>query len=353
MPRQLIMKQKKPKGGQVWYPLQLNLVPKPTPGPNELIVKIEAAAMNHREIFQRQNLYPKVSFRAPLMSDGCGVVVEEGPGCKTGLMNKRVVMTVCRGWKSSPEGPEDWENFDTVGGTEPHYHLGMAQDYLLVHEDEVEIAPEHLSPLEAAALPGCGITAWRALMIKSGNAQPGRNILITGIGGGAALQTMQMALAIGCNVYVTSGSEEKLEKAKALGAKGGVSYKSPGWPDALSKLLPADRPYIDAVIDSAGGDIVIKSVNILKPGGIIAMYGMTLAPILDYPMQAIFKNIELRGSTLGSRTEFHDMVNFIKEKEIKPIISRSVQGLDCVDAIDGLMEDMKTGIHFGKLVVEI
>ncbi|KAJ5233151.1 hypothetical protein N7468_006107 [Penicillium chermesinum] len=341
MPRQLIMKQKKPKGGQVWYPLQLNLVPKPTPGPNELVVKIEAAALNHREIFQRQNLYPKVSFRAPMMSDGCGTVIEEGPGCQTGLLNKRVIMTVCRGWKTSQEGPEDWENFDTVGGTEPHYHLGMAQDYLLVHEDEVEPAPEHLTSIEAAALPGCGITAWRALMTKSGNALPGRNILITGIGGGAALQTMQMALAIGCNVYVTSGSEEKLEKAKALGAK------------ALSKLLPADRPYIDAVIDSAGGDIVIKSVNILKPGGIITMYGMTLAPILDWPMQAIFKNIELRGSTLGSRTEFHDMVNFIKEKKITPIISRTVQGLDCVDAIDGLMDDMKTGVHFGKLVVEI
>ena len=353
MPRQLILKEKKPKGGQIYYPLKLNLVAKPEPGPNELLVKIEAAALNHREIFIRQNMYPQISFRAPLMSDGCGTVVEQGPDCTTSLLNKRVVMTVCRGWDTSPDGPEDWTKFATVGGTEPHYHLGMAQDYLIVHESEVEPCPDHLSSVEGAALPGCGITAWRALMVKSGNALPGRNILVTGIGGGVALQTLQMALVVGCNVYVTSGTEEKIEKAKKLGARGGVVYKSTQWADDLWKILPADRPYLDAVIDGAGGDIVIKAMSILKPGGIIAIYGMTLAPIMDWPMQAVFKNIELKGSTLGNRTEFHDMVKFIKDNEIKPIISRSVQGLDCVEAIDGLMEDMKNGVHFGKLVVEL
>lgn len=133
-----------------------------------------------------------------------------------------------------------------------------------MHEDEVEEAPAHLSSAEAAALPLTGLTGWRAFVSKSGNAEKGRNILITGIGGGVALNVLQFVVAMGANGYVTSGNQEKIEKAKKMGAKGGVSYKSEGWEKELKGMLPKDRPFVDAIIDGAGGDVVSKAVKLLK-----------------------------------------------------------------------------------------
>lgn len=352
MPHSLTIREIKGKAGQVYYPLQLNLVLKPSPGPNELLVMIHAAALNHRDFYIRQHLYPGISFKTPLLSDGYGTVVEMGPGCTSDLLHKRVLLTPCRGWHTNPDGPEDYSKFGGIGGTEP-YHLGTAQNYIVVHESEVEPSPQHVNAVEGAALPSVGLTAWRALVTKSGNAKPGHNILITGIGGGVALQVLQFGIALGCNMYVTSGDEAKISKAQQLGAKGGVVYKNEEWEKTLGKMLPAERPYLDAVIDGAGGDIVSKTMNILKPGGVISCYGMTVAPVMDWLMHAVLKNIELKGSTLGSRTEFKDMVNFVREKKIRPIISRTVKGLDCLDAIDDLFEDMRFGKQFGKLVIEI
>lgn len=354
MPHTITLKQKKAKAGQIWYPLQLNLVPKPSPGPHELLVKLEAAALNHRDFFLRQNLYPGISFQSPMLSDGCGTVVELGQDCTAShLLNEKVILTPFRGWESSLDGPEDDSKFSTIGGVEPHDKLGMAQNYIVVHEAEVERLPEHLSFKEGAAIPCCGITAWRALMVKSGNALPGRNVLVTGIGGGVALQTLQFAVAVGCNVFVTSGSDDKIAKAKQLGAVGGVNYKSDGWDKLLGDMLPAERPYLDAVIDGAGGNIMTKALAITKAGGVIVSYGMTVAPVMDWPMPAVLRNIELKGSMVGNRVEFGDMVRFVGHHKIKPIISRSVKGLDCVDAIDGLFEDMRAGSQFGKLVIEM
>lgn len=354
MPHALTIRERKAKAGQIYYPLQLNLVSRPSPGPNELLIKLYAAALNHRDFFIRQHLYPGISFQAPLLSDGYGTVIEAGPDCSAStLLHRPVVLTPCRGWAADRDGPEDWSRFCTVGGTGPHHHLGTAQSYVVVHESEVEPCPAHLDAVEGAALPSCGLTAWRALVTKSANAKPGHNVLVTGIGGGVALQALQLGTALGCNVYVTSGAETKIARAQEMGAKGGVVYKNEGWDRALREMLPPERPYLDAVIDGAGGDIVIKATAILKPGGVIVCYGMTVAPVMDWPMQAVLKNIELKGSTLGSRTEFRDMVNFVGEKKIRPVISRTVKGLDCVDAIDGLFEDMRSGKQFGKLVIEI
>ena len=131
-------------------------------------------------------------------------------------------------------------------------------------EDEVEEAPDHLTDAEAAALPLTGLTAWRAFVVKSANAVAGRNILVTGIGGGVALNVLQFAVAMGCRVFVTSGSEEKIQKAKDMGAVGGVSYKKGDWEKELVKLLPRDRPFLDAVVDGAGGDICARTLKVLK-----------------------------------------------------------------------------------------
>jgi D-arabinose 1-dehydrogenase-like Zn-dependent alcohol dehydrogenase len=177
-------------------------------------------------------------------------------------------------------------------------------------------------------------------------------VLLTGIGGGVALQVLQFAVAKGCNVFVTSGDEGKIAKAKEMGAQGGVVYKNEAWDKELRAQLPAGRPYIDAVIDGAGGEIVSKTVRLLKAGGVIVQYGMTVSPKMDWLMSANLQNIELKGSTMGSRKEFRDMVAFVNEKKIQPIVSRTVKGLDNIQGIDGLFQDMDKGKQFGKLVIE-
>ena len=220
--------------------------------------------------------------------------------------------------------------------------------------NDVELAPEHLSDVEAAALPLTGLTAWRALMTKSANAEPGRNILVTGIGGGVALMVLLFAVAKDCNVFVTSSSAEKIDRAMGLGAKGGALYTDEeGWPKMLRRMLPENRPFLDAVIDGAGGDIVGNTWKLVKLGGVVVSYGITSMGQPSLPMQAVMKNIELKGSTMGSRREFGEMVRFVSERKIKPVVERVVHGIDNLEGIDRLFDELKTGRQFGKLVVEI
>ena len=121
----------------------------------------------------------------------------------------------------------------------------------------------------------------------------------------------------------------------------------------MAEMLPAGRKYLDSIIDGAGSDVVEKGMRLLKPGGIISVYGMTTGPKIPFLMGAVLKNIEVRGSTMGSRKEFADMVKFVKEKKLKPVISKVAKGLDNLEGIEGLYDDMKNGSQFGKLVIEI
>ncbi|KHO02131.1 oxidoreductase [Metarhizium album ARSEF 1941] len=352
MPRVLHVQKIGGKPGQVYYPIKLSQVPLPEVGPGQLLVRMDAAALNHKDLFIRRHLYPAISFENPLLADGYGTVVEVGPAVKQrDLLNKPVLINPMLGWESDPVGPE--RGLVVIIGASSMTKTGCAQDYALVDEDDVVPAPAHLTPAQGAALPLAGLTGWRALVTKSGNAEAGRNVLITGIGGGVALQVLQFAVAMGINVYVTSGDQAKIDKAKRMGAKGGVVYKKDGWERELKSLLPDSRPYIDAVIDGAGGNIISKAAKFLKPGGVISQYGMTVAPKMEWSVQAVLMNIDLRGSTMGSKKEFRDMVAFVSEKKIRPIVSKTVKGLANLDGIEGLFKDMDAGTQFGKLVIEI
>lgn len=258
------------------------------------------------------------------------------------------------GWASDPDGPENNQPYKVFGGTKSN-PIGTLQEYIVIPASELEIAPAHLTDVEAAALPLAGLTAWRAFRTKSNNAEAGRNIVITGIGGGVALMVLQFAVATKCNVFVTSSSEEKIARAKDLGARGGVNYRDTDWDQKLASLLPTTRPYIDAIIDGAGGDIVLRTYKLLKPGGVVVSYGMTTSPKLIFPMQAVMKNIEVRGSTMGSRSEFGKMVEFVTEKRIRPVVERVVEGRmeELFEGLEELFDDMKEGRQFGKLVVRI
>lgn len=255
------------KPGQVYYPLSLRTLPKPSPQGGELLVKLTAAALNHRDVFLRQHLYPGLSFDVPLLADGVGTVVGTGPNVPNPgkWQGKRVILSPSVGWKDSPDGPEDAAGNRIMGGTNA-YDKGTLQEYITIEYSEVEEAPEHLSDAEAAALPLTGLTGWRALITKAGerNSGDGAAVLITGIGGGVALMVLRFAVARGAHVFVTSSSQEKIQKAVELGATGGINYKEDGWEKKLLGMLPAGKKNFDAVIDGAGGDSIEKSVKLLK-----------------------------------------------------------------------------------------
>lgn len=380
MPSAIAIRQIEGKPGKVYYPLEKITIPEPKPKDNEVhippilsipspspthtttylpiptnplpqtVISITAAALNHRDLFIRQHLYPGTAFGIPLLADGVGTVTSTGPSASAqSWLNKRVILNPGTGWHSSPTGPEHPRGYAIMGGTKSN-PAGTLADVVTLDASELEVCPEHLSDEEAAALPLTGLTAWRAFFIKSENAVAGRNILVTGIGGGVALMVLLFGVAQGCNVYVTSGSADKIERAVKLGAKGGVSYKEPGWEKKLQAMLPSDRKYIDAIIDGAGGDVVAKGSKLLKAGGVISVYGMTISPKMDFLMSAVLRNIEVRGSTMGSREEFRQMVGFVREKKLRPVVSKSVKGMD-IEKLEELFEEMKRGSQFGKLVV--
>jgi NADPH:quinone reductase-like Zn-dependent oxidoreductase len=262
MPKAIAIRKVDGKPGQVYYPLEHVTLPEPKPKDNEVVVKVTAAALNHRDLFLRQHLYPGITFGVPLLADGSGTVVATGSQAQK-WKGKKVVLNPGSGWKDDLEGPESPKGYAILGGTKMN-PLGTLGETVTIDAGELEEQPTHLSGIEAAALPLTGLTAWRAVMTKSGQAKPGRNILITGIGGGVALMALLFAAAAGANVYVSSGSEEKLKKAKALGATGGINYKEKDWDKKLVEQLPADRKQLDAIIDGAGGDIVGKGAKLLR-----------------------------------------------------------------------------------------
>jgi NADPH:quinone reductase-like Zn-dependent oxidoreductase len=304
------------------------------------------ASLNHRDLFQRRGLYPGTAPSIPVLADGYGIVVSPS----SPLHQKAVLINPAKGWHSDPRGPEPGSSFAILGGTK-HYPNGTLQEYAVFPEEELVEAPAHLSPEEAAALPLTGLTAWRAVVTKAQVAS-GENVLIPGIGGGVALMALLFAVKRGAKVWVTSSSEEKIRRAKELGAEGGVLYTSATWEKELAALLPKDRPFLDAVIDGAGGEVVAKVTRLMRDGGRIVSYGMTLGPKIPFTMGAVLKNIEVLGSTMGSRKEFLEMVAFVKENGVRPVVSRVVKGLE-VDKLESLWEDMEKGRQFGKLVIRV
>lgn len=265
MPKAISISKVDGKPGQVYYPLSLDEVPKPTPKGKEVLIRIHAAALNHRDLFIRQHLYPGTAFGIPLLADGCGTVIAVGSDADSKWKGKRVVINPGTGWKDSLDGPEEKSGYKILGGTKTNPN-GTLQEYMCVDEGELEEAPRHLSSVEAAAFVLTGLTAWRAVMVKCGerNIKSGKNVFITGIGGGVALFALEFAKAAGANVFVSSGSEEKIKKAISLGAKGGVNYKEEGWDKKLLALLPADNKQLDAIVDGAGGDVVSVGAKLLK-----------------------------------------------------------------------------------------
>ena len=199
-------------------PLVWEEVETPTAAKGEVLVNIKAAAFNHRDLWIQKGQYAGLRFPIILGSDGSGVVAEIGPGVQADWLGKDVIINPGMNWGEDPSF--HGRDFKILGLPDN----GTFADYVNVPAEYLYEKPAYLSFEEAASIPLAGLTAYRALFTR-GQITKGSRVLITGIGGGVALMVLKMALAIGAEVYVTSGSDEKIEKAVALGAKLGVNYK--------------------------------------------------------------------------------------------------------------------------------
>ena len=331
-------------------PLQLTDAPMPVAKPGEVVVQIRAAALNHRDVFIQQGLYPGITLPVTLGSDGAGVVTDVGAGVDPVWRGQSVIINPALNWGSNPAfyGPD----FQILGMPAN----GTFAEYVAVAATNIYRKPAHLSFEQAAALPLAGLTAWRALMSRANlrtDMEPER-VLITGIGGGAALFALQFAVAAGADVWVTSGSDEKLDRAREMGATGGVNYREPDWTKTLMEQTGNGRGnspirgYFDVIIDSAGGPGFAKLIDVAAAGGRIAVFGGTTGNITDIvPSKVFFKQLNIFGSTMGNDAEFDAMTQFVGEKELVPIVDDVLPLADAERAF----QRMDAGKQFGKIVL--
>lgn len=292
----------------------------------EVVLPLQAAALNHRDLWITKGQYPGIRLNTILGSDGVG----EWNGEKY-LINPNI----------------NWGDSETVQHFAYHI-LGMPTngtfaEQIAIPKDRLHKIPKHLSTEQAAALPLGGLTAYRALFTKC-EVKTSDRVLISGIGGGVALFACQFAIAAGAEVYVTSSSEEKIQKAIDLGAKGGYLYTQKDW----TKQLLDEVGGVDAVVDSAAGDGFADLIKICNPAGRICFYGGTRGKINGiHPQLMFWKQLTVMGSTMGSDREFAAMIDFVAKHQIEPVVDR------VFDLKDGraALEYMKSGEQFGKIVL--
>jgi zinc-binding alcohol dehydrogenase/oxidoreductase len=321
-------------------PLRLQEVPDLKPGPGDAIVSVAAAAVNHRDLWIRKGQYAGLKFPIVLGSDGCGRVVARGPDVDPGWLQQEVVINPGFAWGGRPRAQAD--GFRILGLPDN----GTFAEQVCVPAIQLAAKPAHLDAVHAAALPLAGLTAYRALFSRA-RLQPGERVLLTGIGGGAAIFLLQYATAAGATVFVTSGADAKIERARELGAAGGANYRQAGWAKELKEAVPDG---FDVIIDSAGGDGFLDLIELAAPGGRIAFFGATRGDPAKLPMRRIFwKQLSILGSTMGSPAEFDEMLRFVTKHRITPLAEQTFPLADGNAALDA----MDAAEHFGKLILTV
>ncbi len=307
--------------------LVVEQIDEPMPREGETIVRLRAAALNHRDLFITQGRYASIALPCTLGADGAGV-----------CGGREVVIDPTLGWGNDERV---WSEDATI--------LGMPRDgtfaqSVAVPVENVHPKPEHLSFEEAAALPLAGVTAYRALFTR-GRLQGGERILITGVGGGVQTFVLLFAKAAGARIAVTSGTSGKLDRARSLGAEVAIDYHEPNW----HKEVRARMGSLDLAIDSAGGDSFGKALGLLRRGGRAVTYGGTLGDA-NVRLYSIFWNqLDIFGASMGSPTDFAAMLAFVRQHHIRPVIDREYEMAD----VGAAMQRMSNVEQFGKIVLKI
>ena len=319
--------------------LKLEDAPDPRPEPGEVVVRLRAAALNHRDVWIRTGRYAGIKLPLILGSDGAGEVEGTGAGVDGAWQGRRVLIDPAFNWGDDERAQSD--AFQILGLPRD----GTYAQLVRVPADHLYDVPAHLSFEEAAALPLASVTAFRALVTRAQLSSTDR-LVVTGIGGGVATCCLLIGAGLGARVYVTSGSDAKIQAAMEHGAAGGVNHANPDWPRALISLI-GGRP--DVVVDGAGGETFNHALDVVRPGGRVVSYGATLGPTKNLEVRRIFwKQLNVLGSTMGTPRDFAAMLQ-LYEEGMRPIVD-SVLPLEEAAEAHRRMED---GRQFGKIVLKM
>lgn len=325
----------------VHQPLLVKDMPLPELAPGEALVRIRAAAFNRRDWWIQQGKYAGLQFPLIPGSDGAGIVedIRGTADDRAQWLGKPVVINPALHWNTDSRAQPP--AFKILGL--PDY--GTFAAYVKVPIENLFAQPAHLSDAEAAAMPLAGLTSYRALFAK-GNLKKGEKVLITGIGGGVATFALLWAVHAGAEVYVTSGQASKIEAATQLGAVGGANYRSEGWHETLK----AEAGGFDVIIDSALGDQFAHFPDIANPGGRIVFFGGTAGNIPALDGRKIFwKQLTIAGTTMGSATDFANMLAFANAHQVRPVID----SIHPLDEADQAIRKMGDSTQFGKIVLAV
>jgi len=331
-----------PKGGAGIDALVKVERPDPKPAYRQVLVKVKACSLNFRDLGivrgsyrmpVRENLIP--------LSDGAGEVIETGPGVTRVKVGDRVAGCFFQRWAGG-EAPPDVHASALGGGID-----GMLAECTVLEEDGTVKIPEHLSLEEGATLPCAGVTVWHAMM-EHAKLTAGQTVLLQGTGG-VSIFGLQLARAMGIDAIITSSSDEKLTRAKALGASHGINYvTTPDWEKAAQRLTGGRG--VDHVVEVGGAATFARSFGAIRVGGKISMIGGLSGPATELNPGLIFaRRANVQGISVGSMQMFEAMNRAIAANSIKPVLDK----VFAFDEAQAAYRHMAAGAHLGKIVIRV
>lgn len=316
-------------------------IAEPDPGQGEVLVRLHAAALNHRDLYLLPGGRTPPGHTFIVGSDGAGTIEAIGPGVREAGVGDQVLVYPSMRWgaKESAPGP----GFEVLGGVDN----GTFAQYIALPVENVRRKPDHLSWEEAAALPLSGLTAYRALIHRSG-LQAGESVLIHGIGGAVALAALQIAVVRGARAIVTSSSDAKLERAKELGAAVTINYAQCDWLEAVKEATEGEG--VDVVLESVGQATFPGSIAAVKAGGRIVTFSTTTGGTPTINIRELFwKQASILGTTMGSPLDFTGMLELYRAHSLHPVIDRTYPLAEVAEACQRL----EAAEQFGKIVLTI
>jgi NADPH:quinone reductase-like Zn-dependent oxidoreductase len=316
--------------------------PDPQPEPGQVRLRMLVSALNYRDLLVPQRGYGSRMKELPLimLSDGVGVIDAIGDGVTRFKQGDRVCPLFFQSWIS---GDANEKRLSLSLESEMD---GTMTEFMVLSEQGVAHAPTFLSDPEAASLPTAGVTAWSAL-VTEGRVKPGQVVLVQGTGG-VSLFALQFAKLLGAFVIATSSSDEKLERARALGADECINYRTtPEWGRRAREMAGGEG--VDHIVEVGGQGTLPQSLRAIRSGGTISMIGVLSGGVMDTRLGPIVtRHVRLQGITVGSRDDFEAMARAMAQHQLHPAIDR----VFAFEALHQALDHLESGQHFGKICIQ-
>jgi NADPH:quinone reductase-like Zn-dependent oxidoreductase len=319
--------------------LRIATRPDPKPGPGEVLLRMKAASLNYRDLLVPLRGYGAHTGTLPLipLSDGVGEVIETGTAVARVRVGDRVCPCFRQGWIDGPPEP----SYLNLGGPLD----GTMSELMRVPAEGVVKVPAYLSDAQAATLPCAALTAWSALRMDERLA-PGARVLVQGTGG-VALFALQFAKLMGAQVTVISSSDEKIARARALGADAALNYRTtPEWAKA-TRDITGGQGY-DHILELGGEHTLPQSLLCVRTGGAISIIGVLSGAKMSLEVgRVVMKQARMLGIGVGHRNGFEAMVRALEQHRVEPVVDRVFE----FDALKDAFAYLKSAAHFGKICI--